>query len=221
MRGSDGKRDLSWVQERLYSAVIADILDELGFRRQAMQPTVRPISPEFRLVGRAFTVLATDVYEVPDRPYEKELEAVDQLSVGDVVVATTNGSVSSGFWGELLSAAALNKGANGAIIDGLTRDSAAIVNMGFPVFARGYNPLDSKGRTDVIDHGVRINCGGVSVRTGDIVFGDHDGVVVIPQEVVDEVLVKAQHKAGGESEMKRALKEGMSVVEAYDKYGIL
>jgi 4-hydroxy-4-methyl-2-oxoglutarate aldolase len=211
----------SSAEERLYSAVLADVLDDLGFRHQALEPSIRPIGSSSRLVGRAFTVLATDVYEIPENPYVTELEAVDHLAEGDVVVATTNGSTSSALWGELLSTAARSKGARGAVIDGLTRDSIKIMEMGFPVFTRGYSPLDSKGRMEVISYGVPIRCGGVFVRPGDIVFGDHDGVVVIPEHVSDEVLLRAMDKASGEDEMRRALEQGMGVIEAYNKYGIL
>jgi 4-hydroxy-4-methyl-2-oxoglutarate aldolase len=211
----------SSAQEKLYSAVLADILDDLGFRHQALEHNIRPVSPSFKLIGRAFTILATDVYEVPEEPYVKELQAVDHLAEGDVVVATTNGSISSGLWGELLSTAARSKGARGAVIDGLTRDSSNIVEMGFPVFTRGYSPLDSKGRMEVISYGVPIRCGGVLVNPGDLVFGDHDGVVVIPERVSEEALVKAVDKVSGEDEMRRALEQGMGIMEAYNKYGIL
>ncbi len=213
--------DFSSIQDKLYSAVIADILDDFGFRNQALDHNIRPIDPSFKLAGRAFTILATDVYETPENPYVTELEAVDHLAEGDVVVATTNGSSSSALWGELLSTAARSKGARGAVIDGLTRDSIKIIEMGFPVFTRGYSPLDSKGRLDVISYGVPIRCGGVLVRPGDIVFGDHDGVVVIPRDISDEALLRAVDKASGEDEMRRALKHGMGVMEAYNKYGIL
>ena len=211
----------SSAEEKLYSAVLADILDDLGFRHQALEPNIRPIGSPSKLVGRVFTIVATDVYETTENPYVTELEAVDNLSEGDVVVATTNGSTSSALWGELLSTAARSKGARGAVIDGLTRDSIKIMEMGFPVFTRGYSPLDSKGRMEVISHGVPIRCGGVLVRPGDIVFGDHDGVVVIPQDVSDEALLRSVDKASGEDEMRRAIKQAMGVMEANNKYAIL
>src|SRR5215208_8525611 len=203
----------SSAEDTLYSAVLADILDDLGFRHRALEPNVRPIGSSYKLAGRAFTILATDIYEIPENPYVTELEAVDRLAEGDVVVATTNGSTSSALWGELLSTAARSKGARGAVIDGLTRDSTRIMEMGFPVFTRGYSPLDSKGRLEVISYGVPIRCGGVLVRPGDIVFGDHDGVVVIPRDVSDEALFRAGEKASGEDEMRRALGRGMGVME--------
>jgi 4-hydroxy-4-methyl-2-oxoglutarate aldolase len=211
----------SSAEEKLYSAVLADVLDDLGFRYQTLEPNIRPIGSAPKLVGRAFTILATDVYEMPENPYVTELEAVDHLAGDDVVVATTNGSTSSALWGELLSTAARSKGARGAVIDGMTRDSIKIMEMDFPVFTRGYSPLDSKGRMEVISHGVPIRCGGVYIRPGDIVFGDYDGVVVIPEHVADEALLRATDKVSGEDEMRQALQQGMGVMEAYNKYGIL
>lgn len=209
------------LREKLYSTVIADILDGLGYREQALAHDIRPVDPSSVLVGRAFTVVATEVHEMPESPYEKELEAVDQLKESDVLIATTSGSTSCGFWGELLSTAALSKGACGAVIDGLTRDSSKIVDMGFPTFVKGYSPLDSKGRLDVTSYGGPIRCGGVEVSTGDLIFGDRDGVVVIPEHLIEEVLPKALEKVSGEDEMRRALKQGMGVVEAYREHGIL
>jgi 4-hydroxy-4-methyl-2-oxoglutarate aldolase len=213
--------DLSLIQEKLYSAVIADVLDGLGLRNQALDHNIRPLDPSFKLAGRAYTILATDTVEIPDDPYIKELEAVDGLTDGGVAVATTGGSTTAALWGELLSTAATSKGARGAVIDGFTRDSSGIIEMGFPVFTRGYSPLDSKGRIEVIAHGVPIRCGGVVVSPGDIVFGDRDGVVVIPEHAANEVLLKATDKVEGESNMRRALQQGMGIVEAYKEYGIL
>ncbi|MEX2462620.1 MAG: RraA family protein [Paenibacillaceae bacterium] len=213
--------DYAQIEETLYSGVLADILDELGYRQQCMSHHVRPIDPSSKFVGRALTALATDVYEIPPVPYEKELEAIDALREGDVLVATTNGSVSSGFWGELLSAAAKAKGSRGAVIDGFTRDSMQIKQMGFPVFARGYCPYDSKGRTDVIAYNIPIQCGGVLIQPGDLIFGDHDGVVVVPKQIIGETIRKALDKINGENQMRKALENGMGVVEAFKKYGIL
>jgi regulator of RNase E activity RraA len=213
--------DFAEIKRKLYSAVIADVLDALGFRYQAMTPGIRPLSPSFKVVGRAFTVLAASVYEIPADPYEKELEAVDNLKAGDVLVGTVNGSVICGFWGELLSTAAVSKGASGAVVDGFTRDSQPIIEMGFPVFARGYNPLDSKGRVEVSSYGTPIECGGVKISTGDLVFADLDGVVVTPRPVVDKVIGKALDKVESEDGMRNALKSGVGVVQAYRQHGIL
>ncbi len=209
------------MKQKLFSAVIADALDGCGYRDQILRHDIRPLYPDAVAVGRALTVLSVDVYEIPDEPYKLELEAVDALKPGDVMVAQTNGTKRSSLWGELLSTAAEVRGAQGAVIDGFTRDSQAIAAMGFPLFVRGIAPYDSKGRSDVIAYNTTIECGGVKVCPGDLVFGDFDGVVVVPQAVEDQALKAAFEKAAEEKEVKEALKNGMSATAAFQKYGIL
>lgn len=213
--------EIQKLKDQLYSAVICDILDELGYRNQGMRHNIRPLDPSSVAVGRACTMLATDVYVVPAEPYKLELEAVDSLKEGEIIVATTNGSVSCGFWGELLTTCVVGKGATGGVIDGLTRDSKPIVDMGFPLFVRGVSPYDSKGRTDVIAYNVPIECGGVLVKPGDIVFADYDGIAVIPQELEEEVITKALEKVSGENTVRDELRAGVSAKEVFNKYGIL
>ena len=213
--------DFQQMREKLYSGVVADILDELGFRNQAMNHHIRPLKHDDVIAGRAFTVLATDVYEIPAEPYKLEFEAVDNLSPDDVLVATTNGSVCSGFWGELLSTVCMCRKATGAIIDGMSRDSGKIRQMGFTLFCRGFNPLDSKGRTDVIAHSVTIDCGGVTVHPGDIVFGDFDGIVVIPAQIAEECLRRAYKKVEAENVVREEILAGASAKEVWEKHHIL
>lgn len=206
---------------RLHAAVIADILDEKGYRDQAMDPSIRPLDSGLPVFGRALTALAITTDEIPEEPYRRELEAVDALSENEVLVAQITGEGRCGFWGELLATAALSKGANGVVTNGYTRDSGALMSMKFPLFSRGACPLDSKGRADVISYGEPVECGGVAVESGDFIFGDADGVVVVPAAMVDEVLDGALAKVGIEGEMRKALKQGMPVMDAYDKYGVL
>ena len=212
---------LQAMRKRFYAAVIADILDDYGYRNQVMSHIIRPLKPETVVAGRAKTVLCSDVYEIPELPYQKEIEAVDRLTANQVLVCTTNGSVRYSFWGELLSTAAVARSATGAVIDGFTRDTRAIIEMDFPVFAIGRLPTDSKGRGEVVDYDVPIDCGGVTVNTGDIVFGDDDGVVVIPQEVEQQVIQSAFRKVSQENQIRQELLEGASVRSVFDKYGIL
>src|SRR4051794_39252589 len=122
-------------KDQLYSAVLADVLDSLGHRTSALPPSLRPLKPEWRLFGRAATLSAVPVATAPADPYAVELQCIDALRPGDVLVATMNGDRGSALWGELLSTAARARGAAGAVIDGLTRDAAKIVLMDFPVFA--------------------------------------------------------------------------------------
>ncbi|QQK78851.1 RraA family protein [Salicibibacter cibi] len=209
------------LEEQLFTGVIADTLDSIGLRSQVMQHHIRPIDPSFKFVGRALTVLATDVYEEPENPYEKELEAVDALEKDDVMIVTTNGSTTSSFWGELLSTVAIEKGSRGVVIDGFTRDSRPIIDLGFPTFTSGFHPSDSKGRLDVIDYKIPIECGGVKVHNGDLVFADFDGIVVIPQAHGSEVFEKALEKVEAENKMREELKKGMGIIEAHKKYDAL
>lgn len=207
--------------EELYTAVISDILDGLGYRDQALDATIRPAYPGAVVAGRAHTVLSTDVYAPPADPYGMEIAAIDALQPDDVVVAATNRSTRTCFWGELLSTAARARGARGAVIDGYTRDVRRIERMGFPVFATGMRPVDSNGRGLVVSFGEPVLCGGVLVHPGDIVFGDMDGIVVIPRAVEETVIARAREKVAGENRARLDLERGDSLRAVYDRYGVL
>lgn len=209
------------MEEQLYAAVISDALDAAGLREQVLQHTIRPLLPETIVVGRAMPVLCLDVYEIPDEPYQQEIAAVDSLKQNDVIVCSTNGSTRICFWGELLSTAAQARGARGAVIDGFIRDIRKIVAMRFPIFTTGLSPVDSNGRGEVVAYNVPIECSGVTVNPGDIVFGDADGVVIIPQSVEQKVIDAALEKVQGENQTRNALREGATLREVYDEYGIL
>src|SRR3984957_3443631 len=146
------------IESNLYTAVIADSLDELGYRQQAMREDLRPLFPNTCFAGWARTVACVDMFHVPDDPYTKEIEAVDSILAGEVVVVSTAESRRNAPWGELLSTAARARGARGAVVDGLVRDVRKIEDLEFPVFARGIKPVDSKGRGTIIDYNVQIEC---------------------------------------------------------------
>ncbi len=209
------------MRDKLNAAVISDILDRLGFRERAMRADIRPVYQGAIVVGRAYTVLTTDIFQVIDHPYEREIEAVDSLKSNDIMVVCTNRSTRTCFWGELLSTAARARGARGIVIDGYTRDVAQIIAMQFPTFAAGMSVVDSAGRSIVVDHGCPVNCGDVLVNTGDIVFGDIDGVVVIPKELEKEVIPLALEKVGKEDLTRNELLKGAMLKDVYDKYGVL
>src|SRR5688572_11134261 len=208
-------------KDLLYSAVLADVLDGLGHRTSALPPEVRPLQPEWTVFGRAATLSAVAVAAEPKKPYAVELECIDLLRPGDVLVATTHGDRGSALWGELLSTASRARGAVGVVLDGLTRDAAKIVAMDFPVFATGFCPLDSKGRLDAIHHGQPIREGDCVVRPGDWVFGDIDGVVVVPAELAEAAFPRALDKVKGENRVREELARGRSVREVFAEYGIL
>ncbi|WP_202914509.1 RraA family protein [Paenibacillus antri] len=207
--------------ESLYAAVLSDTLDELGYRDQVMRENLNPIDPNWVVAGRAKTILSVDVHYLPEDPYAKEIEAVDSVKPNEVVIGCTNESKQNGLWGELLSTASKMRGARGAIVDGLIRDTKKIVELDFPVFATGTKPVDSQGRGLVIDYDVPVRCGGVLVNPGDVVFGDRDGIVVIPAGIVDEVVRRALDKVQRENHTRTELLEGRTLRQVYDKYGVL
>ncbi len=209
------------MQDKLYTSVISDTIDHLGARNQGMRPDIRPMWEGAVVVGRAYPVLTADVYKLVDDPYGGEIDAVDSLKPNDVMVVCTQRSTRTCFWGELLSTAARARGARGIVIDGYTRDVAQITRMKFPTFATGIYMVDSAGRSIVIDHGCPVDCGGVLVNPGDIIFGDIDGVVVIPKELEKEVIPLALEKVSKENQLREELLKGSLLRDAYNKYGIL
>jgi regulator of RNase E activity RraA len=204
--------------ERLYSAVVSDCLDQLGVRDKAMRPDIRPLVPDMQVVGVAATVLAHEVQTIPAEPYIRELEAVDRLERDEVLLVSR---VDGCFFGELLATASRARGARGIVLDCWTRDTARIVEMGFPAFVRGISPLDSLGRIDVAALQVPIVCGGVLVHPGDLVLGDRDGIVVIPRAIAEAVIARAEEKVRGEDTVRSVLATGASVVETFKKYGVI
>lgn len=214
--------DYRMLEIKLYSAVISDILDAMGYRRQTMNPAIRPLENDMVLFGKAKTVMAADVNRMPAKPYAKLIEVLDAINPGEVFVASLNGSARSAFFGELLATATRARGGRGAVIDGLSRDSRKIMEMKFPLFSRGLRPTDSLGRNEVMEYDVAIDCGGVTVEPGDFVFGDIDGIVVIPAKIAREVIDRALLKANAENLVRDAIKNaGMKVAEAYARFGVL
>jgi len=209
------------IESNLYTAVIADSLDELGYRQQAMRQDLRPLFPNTCFAGWARTIACVDVFHVPEDPYAKEIEAVDSVLAGEVVVVSTAESKRNAPWGELLSTAARARGARGAVIDGMVRDVRKIEALGFPVFASGIKPVDSKGRGIVVDYNVPVDCGGVLVSPGDLVFADYDGVIVIPAEVLPEAIRLAADKVARENHTRDELMRGAYLRDVYEKYGVL
>lgn len=209
------------IEKNLYTAVISDSLDELGYRDQAMRKDFRPLSPDFRCAGWALTIVCVDVSEIPDDPYGLEIEAIDSLLPGEVAVVSTGDSERNAPWGELLSTAARTRGARGAIIGGMVRDVHKILELQFPVFATGIKPVDSKGRGLVVDYNVPAECGGVSLSPGDLVVADYDGVVVVPAGIAEEVIAMATDKVSRENHSRAELKAGAYLADVYRKYGVL
>lgn len=209
--------------EQLYSAVLSDSLDVIGVGGQVMSPRMRPLDEALKLCGRARTGAYMEVPYLEDEvnPYELEIAIVDDLRPGDVAVFACGGSQRIAPWGSLLSTATVARGAAGCVTDGLVRDILEIRSLKLPVFAAGIAPLDSKGRGQIMAIDVPVICDGVRVNAGDLVFGDADGVVVVPQAVEAEVLKVAFEKVNGEHHSMNELRAGGFLRDVYAKYGVL
>ena len=202
-------------------AQVSDALDELGYRNQVLAPEIRALRPGSRLAGRAVPVVVEATDAVEPNPYEGDLRLVDSLRPDDVPVYGGAPGTPAALWGELLSCAALGRGATGAVVDGYVRDAHEMGELGFPVFCRGCSPLDTRGRVIVRGHGVPTVCGGVPVAPGDYVLADEDGVVVIPAGALEDVLDLVRSRDRGEEGAKADLLAGVSIVEVWEKWQIL
>jgi 4-hydroxy-4-methyl-2-oxoglutarate aldolase len=212
---------LDMMRQSLYSAVVCDVLDSLGYPRQSPRIPLKPVTIETVLVGRAKTTLWTELDEADPAPYAKELAAVDDCRSDDVLIAAAAGSIRSGIWGELLSTAARNRGCVGAVVDGAVRDVAKMREMQFPVFARATSPFDSKDRQSVTEIDVPVTIDDVVIHPGELVFADLDGIVVVPRAVEHEAIRLAWQKVHAENEVRQAILNGMPATEAYRCFGVL
>lgn len=203
------------------SAVVADALDAEGLRGQCPRVALPPMTLHATLVGRCKTTLWADMAHPDPRPYELELKAVDGCRPDDVLIAAAGGSARSGIWGELLSTAARNAGCVGVVVDGSVRDVRQMRDMGFVVYARGRCPLDSKDRQRVIDLDVPVEIAGVTLRPGDLIVADEDGVAVVPREAEEAVVRRAWDKVHAENEVRDAIRAGLSATAAFAKFGVL
>lgn len=216
-------------REGLFSAVIGDIMDLMGRTHQFLPPQIQPLRDDMVVVGRAMPVLEADdrggeecgrVSKLMDTTFGLMLRALDELKKNEVYVCTGS-SPDYAVWGELMSTCARNRGAVGAVVDGYSRDTKGILEQNFPVFSLGRYAQDQRPRGKVIDLRCTIKLGEVLIRPGDILFGDLDGVCVIPQEIEKEVLEGAWNKAYGEKRVFEAIKAGMGAQEAWNTFGIL
>lgn len=204
-------------------------MDKMDLQHQFLPPYVTPLRDDMVIAGRAMPVLEADVFEesgnsnhnpVMNRPFGLMLHALDDLKENEVYICTGS-SPRYALWGEMMSLRAMKLGAEGAVVDGYSRDTKGILAMNFPTFSRGRYAQDQGPRGKVIDYRVPIEWGGVRIHPGDIIFGDLDGVLVIPQAQEEAVIEAALEKARGEKLVYQALQKGMSAVEAFDTFGIM
>lgn len=210
-------------------AVVGDVMDQLGMRNQFLPPQIRPLRPDMVVIGRAMPVLGVSVFDtryvesnnpIMAKEFGLMFDAVDDLKRDEVYVCTGSRPVHA-LWGELLGTRAEKLGAAGAVCDGYSRDSNGLLRMNFPTFSFGPYAQDSGPRYKVMDFRVPIEIGGVKVNDGDIIYGDIDGVCVVPKAAVDQVFHAALEKARGEKRVRAAILQGMSAREAWDKFGIM
>lgn len=214
----------------LFTALVGDVLDKLGFLHQFLPQQLKPLDPQMVVIGRAMPVLEADVFSEADersqnafmkKPFGLMFEALDSLKEDEVYICS-GASYNYALWGGLMSTRAMQLKAAGAVVNGFARDTNQILELNFPTFSMGAYSQDQGPRGKVIDYGVSIEWNGIRIHPGDIVFGDRDGVLIIPKEVEEEAFVKAMEKASGENRVLQALRdEGMSSVEAFNKFGIM
>jgi regulator of RNase E activity RraA len=204
-------------------AAVCDVLDSLGFRNQAMHQRIRPLDPyHATFVGRARTVRWMECdYIVTEDPYGLEIDMMDSLKPGDVVIHSADYGGTNAPWGELMSTMAKVRGAVGCVCDSQIRDCLRIKAMGFPVFHKGIRPVDSMGRGRVMAYDVPVACGDVLVRPGELVYADFDGVVIIPREVEARVIELAGEKVSKENQSRAELLKGALLRDVYARYGVL
>lgn len=215
------------MKKYLYTAVVGDIMDQMGFYRQFLPPQIAPVNSEMILAGRAMTVLEMDACaqvnghnQALNQPFGLMLAALDDLKENEVYICSGS-SMPYALVGEIMASRAKYLGAAGFVVNGYIRDTRGILNLDFPVFAFGRYSQDQAPRGRVIDYRVPINIENVHINPGDIVFGDMDGVLILPQEIEREVLIRAYTKATGEKTVLNAINSGMSASNAFEKYGIM
>ncbi len=216
-------------RRELYTAVVGDVMDTMGLQKQFLPPEIRPLQAGMVLIGRAMTVLEADVFALQAenshnplmaKPFGLMLEALDDLKPGEIYICS-GASPTYALWGELMSVRAMKLGAGGAVLDGYSRDTHGILALNFPTFSYGAYAQDQGPRGKVIDYRVPLEIGAVRVQPGDIVFGDLDGVCVVPREAEQEVFARSVEKARGEKLVRQAIEAGMGAAEAFSKYGIM
>ncbi|TPM40580.1 RraA family protein [Mesorhizobium sp. B2-3-4] len=215
-------------ETELFVAVVGDVMDTIGLQHQFLPPVFKPVDDTTRLLGRAMPVLETDIFPssapthnpLMTKPFGLMFEALDDLKPGEIYVAS-GASPRYALWGELMSTRAKILGAHGALVDGFARDTDGIKALGFPCFCTGYYAQDQGVRGKVVDYRCALEIGGVRIEPGTLLFGDKEGMLVIPRQAEEEVVRLALEKVRGEKLVAKAIRDGMSAVEAYRTFGIM
>jgi regulator of RNase E activity RraA len=207
------------MKKEMYSGVLCDMLDTIGYSHQYLPETIQPLRLTDILTGRAFPVIICDVYGEQKEPLGKLTQAVDAIGE-DQVYMVTGGANRCSYFGEIMTATCKAHKAAGAVIDGALRDTRQVLEQDFPVFHRGRNAMGSVYRNLVIEYNVPIEIGNIRVNPGDLVFGDIDGVVVIPKEIEVKAVEITLDRIRNEKSTRSAVESGMSAVEAVRRFGV-
>jgi regulator of RNase E activity RraA len=212
---------LTTLRTRLFTAIVGDVMDEIGLRRQFLPAEIRPLAPDMVVAGRAMPVLEEDADARSGPPFGLMFRALDSLKPDEIYVCA-GASLTYALWGGLMSTRAQKLKAAGAVMDGYHRDTREILALGFPTFSRGAYAQDQKGRGRVVDFGTPVTFGnGAVVAPGDIVYGDRDGVVIIPEEAAVEVVARATERVAGENTVRTLIEAGGSAEDAFHATGIM
>ncbi len=215
-------------KEELFTALVGDILDTKKLYHQFLPQALKPLDKSHKMIGRAMPVLEADVFvdqisgshnKLMEKPFGLMFHALDDLKENEVYVAT-GASFNYAMWGGLMTARALQLKAAGCVVNGCSRDTPEVTGQNFPCFSRGTYAQDQGVRGKVIDYRIPIEIEGVRIAPGDIIFGDLDGVIVVPQDIEREVFEQALAKGRTEKMLLKSVQEGMPSVEAYEKYGM-
>ena len=216
-------------KKELFTALVGDVLDKMGFYHQFLPACIKPLSSEMVVIGRAMPVLEADVFgesfekshnSLMKKPFGLMFEALDSLRENEVYICSGS-SPAYALWGGLMSNRAQYLKVAGAVVNGYSRDTNEILRLKFPTFSMGGYAQDQGVRGKVIDYCIPVEFGGVLVSPGDIVFGDRDGVIIVPKEAVEESFAGAIQKSRDEKSVRQALREGMSTVEAFKEFRIM
>jgi len=216
-------------EKELFTCVVGDVLDKQGLLHQYLPPEIHPLSPTMTMIGRAMPVLAGDTFQaaiedsanpLSAKLFGLMLEALDDLGAREIYISTSS-SPRHALWGELMSVRAVNRGARGAVLNGRVRDTRKTLELGYSTFCFGSYGQDSAPRCKFHDFRIPIEIGGASIRPGDVLFGDIDGVVVVPVEVETQTFTLALEKVRGERTVRNALEDGMSAAAAFRKQGLM
>lgn len=215
------KFDREYLKSVLYSGILCDVMDQMGYREQALSNKIMPLKTETVIFGPAFTSIGTEVYSMPEDPLTAQCKVVDQLGEGEIYVLVTRGKYNCAVFGELFATAVRGRKGAGVLLDGYARDMKALLGMDFPLFFRGKNPKTSKGRCEINECQIPVVIDGVTIHPGDYIFGDIDGVVIIPRAIFDQVIESALETISKENVVREKLTSGITLQQAYAEVGAI